>query len=166
MKNIKLVIFDGDNTLWSTAPHDYVSQIESDFCIRNGVVVRLADQAEYRLRTGVIETLKMLKNEGIKVGIASDNRHEVVLKVLQLFNIWQYLDPEAVEIRLFDGYCPKDIMIEEILARSGLTEIKRADVCWIDDKDYSTEAKKIGIKFCMIKKDQNMCDIVKSIVFW
>lgn len=164
MRVNKLLIFDGDNTLWSASEGDYVSKLRSSFLLSEpDVVRRIADGAQYELRAETRNVLQYLKERGFTIGIVSDNKSGAVIEVLKLFNIWQYYDLNAINIKLWDGYCPKHLMIEEILGKSQFEGVERNNVYWVDDRDYGVEAKIIAVKFVLIKPLDNMWDIARGI---
>lgn len=149
---IKVVIFDADNTLWNSGIGDYVSQVESEFKLKNrDLVERVKDKAEFRLNKGVRKFIIKFNQAGGQIGMMSDNHLKDVKKVSQLFKIWQYFDLSLVKIRLYKGYCPKAKIIKKMVEKQGYDV---GDVAWLDDKNYSKAASNHGISFIQIKDNQ------------
>lgn len=154
---VGIVFFDADKTLWRVLPQrpgdDWVSKLKSPkFKLEdNKTVVRKQDGTKFILKDGVKECLAKLSLEGIGVGIVSDNRPEDVAKVAGLFGIWDYFDPTLVNIKLWDGPCPKDQMVTEVI--DGFGKDKPSNILLVDDKDYSKAMRKLGYSFLLSPKN-------------
>lgn len=152
-KSIKLVVFDADGVLWQTKPGDYLSKVKSEFkLVEPGVVIREKDGAIFQLRKEIPKILTSLHTNSILCGLASDNKASDVITTCKLLDIWKFFKKSCVVIRLYKGYCPKHEMILEILGKlvkEGI-KLKTANVLWLDDRDYTKEAKEIGVNFLQI----------------
>jgi predicted phosphatase len=143
---MKLVLFDCDDTLWD-APHgDYISSVPSTFTLGGSVLVRDKDKAVFSLKHGVLDLVKSLHKNGCIIGIVSDNIKEPV----------PYISKAAINVRLWKGPCPKEIMVQEILAKPFAKNILPKDVLWLDDKDYAPAAEKIGVNFYHVTKGDTL----------
>lgn len=148
----KVVIFDADNTLWRTEGGDYVSRVDSEFIsLDSSTVLRVEDDSKYYLNEGIYEFLAYNFNSSMRIGLVSDNHWKDVEEVCKLFGIWRYFDKDLMRVELYDGYCPKAKLIGEML---GLEEISIIKAVWLDDRDYSLEAKEEGIEFFQIMNNQ------------
>ncbi|MBU7017452.1 MAG: magnesium-dependent phosphatase-1 [Theionarchaea archaeon] len=126
-----LVIFDGDGTLWdgdvlagylTTPLHEIDENTVEDY-----------DGKRVVLRGGVREVLEELRNRGIYVALASENRKIPVVSLLQRLNLGQYFN--FLEV----SWTEKDEMILRILK---IFEEKNKDpgrVFFVDDFDYNIE---------------------------
>lgn len=157
----KMFLFDCDQTLWLSKDHDYISSIESDL-VAVGVnkIQRSMDMKIFKLRKDVRECLDLLKSENAYIGIVSDNLPNPVVNTLQLLNIWQYITIEAFNVRLWNGYCPKEVMVTEIMTKKKFNGILPEDVFWIDDKDYNKQAKQVDVNFFQISPADNLIDLL------
>lgn len=152
----KLIFFDCDETLWTSEGKDYISSVDSTL-EKDGklTIFRVTDKKRFILRPDVKDTFTILLNSLVHVhlGIISDNKPGPVLQALTLFGLYSFLHPQAINVRLWTGPCPKEIMIEEILAQAVFKDIKRSEVYLVDDKDYSGAMSNQGMNF--IKIDDN-----------
>ena len=152
----RIIFFDCDETLWTSPTRDYISSINSDFeLIGKNQVLRKKDGLVFTLRPGIRRLFAKLKSEEITIGIVSDNRRRPVINILELFGLVTSINFKAVYIKLWKGYCPKHKMIQKVLKRSIFKNISRRDVLWVDDKDYTREAKKIGVNFINVGRADN-----------
>lgn len=160
----KLFLFDCDETIWYSDSADYISSIPSTFERGSAgqEIIRVADSTIFYLRDGIKEILEEINKSDDSVGIVSDNKPEPVLEALNLLELMEFIDQNAVNIKLWDGYCPKHIMVEEIISKSLFKDISRNNIYWFDDRDYSKEAKQIGVKFFKVNKTINMNLIIKK----
>lgn len=143
-----IYLFDCDGTLWASEDHDYIGSVVSDIVrVSDNAVRRSEDGKVFMLFPHIRKTFDDMKERASVVGIVSDNPPEMVEKALHAFGLYTYITPEAVNVRLWKGYCPKHVMVEEILAKPLFAEVPRDQVFLIDDKDYSKEAARIGISF-------------------
>lgn len=149
MKKNTLIIFDCDDTLWFSEDHDYISSVKSDFRkINEDEFVRVADQKKFFVFPELKKLLANLTSKNCKLGIASDNEKEAVADVLKLLDIDQFFESAAVNVSLWKGHCPKELMIEEIITAGPFSGILSDNVWWVDDKPYHEEAKKLDVQFC------------------
>lgn len=146
----KLFLFDCDQTLWLTSKSEYVSRINSDFCLKHGVLIREVDGVAFYPKKGIKKVFASINVNGGSVGIVSDNRPEVVVSVLKLLDWWKYVDKKAFNVRLWVGPCPKEIMVREILSKPQFKYLNKKNIYWFDDGDYLTVARDMGINFIKI----------------
>lgn len=166
-RNMKLILFDCDETLWTSAGHDYISHVPSAFrCIAPGTLKRLADGKEFVLKRGVEEAFAELRVHAVQlmVGVVSDNHPGPVREALQLFGLWGTVKGDAFNVHLWKGYCPKHEMVLEILQKPAFIGMKLEDVYLVDDRDYSSEAKEIGIHFIEVGPDTDVKCAIKGIL--
>lgn len=166
IQKIKIILFDADNTLWKTLPHEYISRVPSGLnLITKYTIIRAADGVKFTLDKKMPPCLKSLKEKGILIGLISDNKEEVVWKALELFKIDKYFDKKCVNIHLFKGPAPKIKMILEVLEnlkKQGIDIYPK--VLFIDDKDYFQEAYKAGISFIQLRRNESLGELLKSIL--
>lgn len=148
----KLFLFDADETLWHSDNHDYISSIDSKLLkINSNIIIRKNDGNKFYLKTDILLLLfKSICESGHKIGIVSDNKKSTVVNALKMFGWWPYIYRKAVNIRLWQGPCPKEVMILEIINKINFK--KTNNVYWFDDKDYKSVAKTIGVNFIQINQ--------------
>lgn len=162
----KLVLFDCDETLWTSMDKDHISSAKSALKkLNSSTIVRLKDNKVFTLKKGVVKAFAHLSknNNQIVLGIVSDNEPEEVISALRLFNLWKFINKEAFNVRLWKGYCPKHEMIVEILNKNHFKNLLPGDTYFIDDKDYSKEAKDIGVNFIQVTDDTDLYEILKNL---
>lgn len=165
--NKKLFLFDCDETLWFSRNKDYISRLESNlFRLSTNCVKREADQKLFYLKDGVKELFEFLSlnNPNLIIGIVSDNQKKMVIKALKLFRLWKNIDPEAVNIKPWKGFCPKEKMIMEILAKKEFRNILPENIYWFDDKDYKEQATEINVNFIQISSYDNLFKKVQHLL--
>jgi len=159
----KLILFDCDETLWHSPTKDYISsQISPLTLVGQGGVQRQTDGLMFSLRPGVRQALRYALASGYVVGVVSDNLPAPVLVALRLFGLKKFIADEAINIRLWEGYCPKEQMVSEILQRPRFIGLKPGSVLWLDDKDYSAQAKAIGVGFIKVDHKINLYTAIKQ----
>lgn len=151
----QLVFLDADKTLWkveSQSGDDWASKVPNPtFVLEDkGVVLRDQDSTRFILKEGVSDCLERLSKEGIGIGIISDNIYKDVMTIAQMLNIWKFFDESLVNIRLWKGPCPKELMITEVLQDNNLQSTK---ILMVDDKDYSEAMAVAGYHFLLSPKD-------------
>lgn len=150
----KLFLFDADETLWNSEGKDYISSKSSALQMVDSLTLtRTVDQKYFRLMREVPGIFRVIKNKGYTIGIVSDNKKFMVVSALKLFGLWTFVDPKAVNIKLWKGYCPKHLMVQQILEK---TQTLPKNCYWIDDKDYSSEARTIKVKFFNLKEGRSL----------
>jgi magnesium-dependent phosphatase-1 len=126
-----LVIFDGDGTLWdgdvlagylTTPLHEIDENTVEDY-----------DGKRVVLRGGVREVLEELRNRGIYVALASENRKIPVVSLLQRLNLGQYFN--FLEV----SWTEKDEMILRILKIFKEKKKDPGKIFFVDDFDYNIE---------------------------
>lgn len=149
MMNKKILFFDCDETLWSSQGKDYISSVQSKIKkIDNNTVLRVQDGKVFSLKNGILDILIYLKKQGnVIVGVVSDNEEKQTLLALKMFGILKYIEKEAINIRLWPGYCPKHKMIQEVLQKPQFKNIRLKYMYWFDDQNYEKEAESIGIHY-------------------
>lgn len=163
--NKKLFLFDCDETLWSSTDVDYISSISSGLVKQSDHVIKRAkDSKLFSLKKGTTESFKYLNEaNNAYIGIVSDNKSLYVKKALELFNLWSFVTPEAFCVKLFKGYCPKHQLVMKILNKAKFKEINKNDIYWLDDRDYSKEAKSIEVNFIKVNKQTNLYTVIKKL---
>lgn len=151
MKNIKLALFDCDNTLWYSHDSDYISSVSSQLALGGDCIIRISDNKRFYIHSKIKNKLLSLHAKGVQIGIVSDNTSKPVIDALRLFNLFHLINCEAINVRLWDGHCPKQVMVQETLAKPFAKNITPSETLWYDDKDYSSEAKDIGVRFVLVK---------------
>jgi len=147
-----IVFFDADQTLWTNIHNKYISSVVGELELVDKYNIRRVDGEIFTLHPETRVVFDQLKTAGTIIGIVSDNVPVMVIDALKLFELWSMINIDAVNIKLWDGYCPKHLMIEEILLKDMYINIARKNICWCDDKDYSKEAKQIGVNFCICQE--------------
>lgn len=162
MKN-KLLLFDADETIWHSVNHDYISSQKSDLSIINSnTIQRNIDNKNFYLSTDIQALFKLICKKGHKIGIVSDNNKPMVIEALKLFGLWPYLTKQAINVRLWKGYCPKEIMVTEIINKLKISD--NNNIYWFDDKDYREAAKSINVNFTQINQSYTIDKAVLSIL--
>ena len=160
----QLLLFDGDETLWTTPDKDYISSVASDFIpVSQGAIMRVADGKLFFLRPGVSAAFAYLhKLQGaVAVGIVSDNAAASVSTAVRLFGLADVIDKAASNVKLWTGYCPKHEMILEVMERPQFRSLSVQHTCLIDDKDYSAECASIGVSYMQVTLESDMATTVK-----
>ncbi len=164
----RIIFFDTDQTLWESEGQDYISRVNSNIVrIDSNTIQREKDQKLFKLKNGVREAFKYLNKhkKNIVIGVISDNRPEPVILALKFFGLWSYISKQAVLIKLWNGYCPKTEMVEEVLRKN--SQFKRynpQDIFLIDDKDYTRDLKDLGMNFIRVNLDTNLLNLVKTFI--
>ena len=99
---------------------------------------------EAEVYDGIIETLEMLKNKEIKIGVATYKKEDFAVKVLNHFGIGKYFD----QISGADGYgkLTKSDVIKNCLTALNVTDL--GTVLMVGDSDNDSKgAKEIGVDF-------------------
>lgn len=161
-----LVLFDADETLWTSEGRDWVGSVSSTFSPEadNQTIRRDSDRKAFNLRRGTREALAYLAERNIAIGLVSDNTPEAVEGALNAFGIADSFEPSAVSVRRWKGYCPKDVMIGEILALPQYAGIRRDNVYFLDDKDYALAAEGIGVQFRRVDTQMDMLQTIKELI--
>jgi predicted phosphatase len=145
----KLFIFDADETLWHSDGKDYISsQVSKLDKFDRLTIVRLVDGQKFYLDKDATSLFKKISAKGYYIGVVSDNKKPMVVKALKLFGLWLYVNKKAVNVKLWQGYCPKHLMINEIIDKMKIDNKK--SVYWFDDKNYVNEAAIVGVNFIRI----------------
>jgi len=160
MKNVFL--FDGDNTLWNSPKGDYISKGESDFKVEGQSLIRESDGAVFTLFPDTKNVLKELIDKKITIGLVSDNRFEIVKKALEKWGIWELFDKSAINIKMWVGPCPKQIMVGEILQDMKIRGSQMNEVYWVDDADYEGIAIKINVNFLRKTDEVTLGDLLNK----
>lgn len=161
----KIFLFDCDETIWTSLDADYISHVSSSLTkISKVVLYRKKDGKLFNLKPEIPELFKAIRQKNHAIGIVSDNKKDMVISALILFDICKLVDTEAINIKLWDGHCPKELMVSEILNKPKFAKIPKNNVYWFDDKDYSEEAKKIEVNFVKVNGGTNLTKIVKKLL--
>lgn len=161
----KIFLFDCDQTIWISGNNDFISSVFSPLVLMaSNSIFRVRDGNIFILKPNIGEIFRLIQNSGNVIGIVSDNRKDVVINALKLFDIYKFIDQNAINIRLWKGYCPKQEMVTQVLKKSEFKVIDTASVYWFDDKDYSEEARSIGVNFVRVVDDINLIKTVKKLI--
>ncbi len=161
---MKLVAFDGDNTLWE--PLDVVSLSERtptdavgwpNFAYtqteRDPLVVMRDDGARFSLRPETESALDELKHRNVLLGVVSYNHVSNVLRILHAFGVRDRFDYVVAE-----WHSDKDKMLVRMLemARRDGHELGASDLILVDDDPYEIyrgQCKRIGAGFSCFGTD-------------
>jgi len=121
MPQVKLVVWDLDNTLW------------------NGTVY-YTDKSSIKLKPGTKEALKELTKRNIKNTICSKNYYEDAEKMLEKFEIKKFFDSAEVNWGL------KSDNIRKLINKY---DVKQEEVCFVDDDPF--QRAEVLSQFPMIK---------------
>lgn len=161
----KIFLFDCDQTIWTSHNNDYISSVTSPLVlVSKNTAQRVVDGKKFILKPEINLLFRLIQGSGDIIGIVSDNSKDMVVCVLRLFDIYKFVNPKAVNVRLWSGYCPKHKMIVEILKKTEFKEIPTKNVYWFDDKDYKSEAKLIGVNFIYVNDSTSLVDKTKEIL--
>jgi len=130
-KVIQVVIYDCDNTIWT---HYDVSILKRPFKKIDDMVIDSVNEV-VKLNPGLVETLKILREKNIKIGVASFNIPEAAIDILKLFSIYDLIDYPVIEYHPY-----KDRMIKKIIkmaSRDLGKVIKLNNVIFIDDDEWT-----------------------------
>jgi magnesium-dependent phosphatase-1 len=160
---MKLVAFDGDDTLWTplslnlsdrTAtdaigwPH-YKYKVKDD----NPLMVERDDGALFSLRPEVREVMESLRAHGVLVGVISYNHDGNVRRILDAFGIAPLVDYVVAE-----WHSDKDRMLGKMLARAkgDGREVGPGDALLVDDDPYNIyrgQCARMGVGFYCFGSD-------------
>jgi HAD superfamily phosphatase (TIGR01681 family) len=161
---MKLIAFDGDDTLWqplsglflsdrtatdSVGRHEfafYPSESDPDLAVRD-------DGARFALRPEAREVIDELKRRGVLVGLISYNHEENVRRVLEAFGLLAEFDYVVAE-----WHTNKDQMISRMLAEARREghEISPGEVVLVDDDTYGIyrgQCERLGAGFVCFGSD-------------
>jgi magnesium-dependent phosphatase-1 len=161
---MKLVAFDGDNTLWTPlsglhltdrTPTDPYGSPDFNFSPLpdNPLIARRNDGALFGLRPEAREVLAALRAHGILTAVASYNHIGPVRRVLEAFGLLSLLDYVVAE-----WHTHKDRMLEQILALAAKDghDISPGDVMLVDDDPeglYAVQCARLGSRLACFGKD-------------
>lgn len=92
------------------------------------------------------------------------NGEDMVISALKLFDIYKFINIDAINLKLWKGYCPKHQMVKEILSKIKFKNISTKNVYWFDDKDYSGEAESICVNFIKVDDATNFKEVAKRLL--
>lgn len=161
---MKLVAFDGDNTLWTPlsglhltdrTPTDPYGSPDFRFSPLpdNPLITRRDDGALFALRAEAREVLMSLRAHGILTAVASYNHAGPVRRVLEAFGLLPLFDYVVAE-----WHTNKDRMLEQILALAANDghEISPSDAMLVDDDPeglYAVQCANMGSRLACFGKD-------------
>ncbi len=161
---MKLVAFDGDNTLWQPLdgvnlsdrtptdaegwPHFTFAPADSDSLL----VVR-DDGARFALRPEAREVLQALKSRGVLLAVVSWNHEGNIQRILESFAVRDYFDYVVAEF-----HSNKDRMLDRVLdeARRNGHELSAGDLLLVDDdpeRIYRGQCRRLGAGFSCFGTD-------------
>lgn len=165
---MKLVAFDGDNTLWEPLsglnlsdrtptdavgwPHFTFTPTDTSTEANDLLVVR-DDGARFALRPEAREVLDTLKRRGLLLAVVSYNHEGNVRRILDAFGVLGYFDYVVGEF-----HSNKDRMLSRVLAeakRDG-RELAAPDLLLVDDDPdniYRGQCERMGAGFSCFGTD-------------
>jgi len=161
----KIFLFDCDQTIWTSGNHDYISSVVSSLVlVAPHIIRRVRDGNIFILKSNISELFTLMQKNRNTIGIVSDNRKNMVIDALKIFNIYKFFDQKAINIKFWKGYCKKQEMVTEILKKSEFKMINPDDVYWFDDKNYERESGSIGINFIRVSENTNLLKVFKNLL--
>jgi HAD superfamily phosphatase (TIGR01681 family) len=139
----KVIFFDCDQTIWFSKDADFISSLDASLVVKSTECIqRLKDKKTFCINKKIYQFIKSLsKQQEIVIGIISDNKPHITIEALKLFEIWPLVNKEAIDIKLWKGYCPKIEIIQQILKKNCFKDISNKEVYFFDDKDYAGSQK-------------------------
>lgn len=161
---MKLVAFDGDNTLWEPldgvnlsdrTPTDAVGWPHFTFKPTGAgplLVVR-DDGARFALRPEAREVLETLKARGVLLAVVSWNHEGNIRRILEAFGVLGFFDYVVAEF-----HSNKDRMLSRVLreARRDGHQLSPADLLLVDDDPdgiYRGQCRRMGAGFSCFGSD-------------
>jgi len=161
---MKLVAFDGDDTLWTPLSGVNLSDRTPtdasgypDFSYRlvksDPPTARRDDGALFALRPEAAEVIEELHDKGVFVGVISYNHEGNVRRILEAFGLL-----ESVDYIVAEWHTGKDRMLEKMLAaaRADGHVMEPGDALLVDDDPYQIyrgQCKKLGAGFLCFGSD-------------
>ena len=161
---MKLVAFDGDDTLWEPldalnvsdrTPTDAEGWPHFTFAPAddNPLVAVRDDGARFALRPEAREALQSLKERGVLVAMVSYNHEGNIRRILEAFGALGYFDYVVAEF-----HSNKDRMLERVLreARADGHELSAPDLMLVDDDPagiYRGQCGRMGAGFSCFGTD-------------
>jgi len=161
---MKLIAFDGDDTLWTPlsvvnlsdrTPTDAVGWPHFSFkpSSTDPLIVERDDGALFALRPEARSVMEALRAAGVLVGVISYNHEANVRRVLDAFGILPLVDYIVAE-----WHSNKDRMLLAMLAKTRADgyQIEPCDVMLVDDDPYRIyrgQCSRLGAGFCCFGTD-------------
>jgi magnesium-dependent phosphatase-1 len=161
---MKLVAFDGDNTLWTPLSGLHLTdrtptdpEGSPDFSFNplpdNPLTVRRDDGALFALRPEAREVLGSLRAHGVLTAVASYNHPGPVRSALGAFGLLPLLNYVVAE-----WHTNKDQMLSQILVMAALDghDISPGDALLVDDDPeglYAVQCERMGARLAGFGKD-------------
>jgi len=172
---MKLVAFDGDNTLWTPlsgvnltarTPTDDLGDPRFTYhpIADNPLIARRDDGALFALRPEAREVIDALRARGLLVGVVSYNHEVNVCRILDTFGLLDCMDYVVAE-----WHTHKDRMLDKMLgdARRDGHVIAARDVLLVDDDPeqiYRGQCERMGAAFLCFGADINDLRSVLSLL--
>jgi len=170
---MKLVAFDGDDTLWVPLSGLFLSDRTptdsegSFFSFRPlpdspGIILR-DDGARFALRDDAVEAVTTIRMAGGLTGVASFNHLSNVRSALNAFGIQDLFDYVVAEWR-----ADKGAMLEKMVdqARRDGHDVDFGDVWLIDDDYYgvyAAQCESLGARFVQFCPDKTLVDVARLV---
>lgn len=161
---MKLVAFDGDNTLWEPLSGVNLSDRTPDddegwpdfsyeLLSANPPIARRDDGAMFGLRPEAREVFEELRRRGALIGVVSYNHAGNIERILKAFGLLTLVDYLVAE-----WHTNKDNMLRRMLEMAGRDghDISAQDVIFVDDDPsdiYRGQATGMGIAFFRFGSD-------------
>ena len=155
----KAVFFDADGTLWNSVtglhPDIFRNKIIDIYLVTGdpGKVAAYVDE-ELKLDPKLIPVLKLLKENGVKVGLVSNHIQECLCSIVDLFGIGEYLDV-IVTSSLVQAKKEELAPIKYAMFQLGVT---KKEVIMVGDS-YETDilpSRELGIDAYLLRTDYNL----------
>lgn len=155
---MKLVAFDGDDTLWTPTsgvnlsdrtPTDAFGNPDFTYTPikEDQLIARRDDGALFALRPEAAEVIAILRRRGVVVGVISYNHEGNVRRILEAFGLLAGVDYVVAE-----WHSDKDRMLEKMLAAARLDghNIEPSETLLVDDDPaqiYRGQCERMGVGF-------------------
>jgi magnesium-dependent phosphatase-1 len=168
---MRLIAFDGDNTLWlplgdvclsDRTPTDDTGWPHFSYRLTadNPLIAERDDGARFALRPKAHSVLEELRRRSVLVGVVSYNHEGNVQRVLKLFGLRELVDYVVAE-----WHSNKDRMLLKMLreAEADGHTLRPADVLLVDDDPdglYAGQCAALGVGFVRFGTDMRSLDEV------
>lgn len=161
MREIKLVIFDLDETLWSME-EGYCSILRPPLSPAGTDTIVDSIGRTVRLHEGVRDLLQSLEEAGIILSVASKNDPEPATEVMKRFNIYAFFKYPQLE------WGPKVRLVKrllETLREKDGVEIRPREALLIDDwRTNVAEVSGLGVRTLLLNSDITNINEVRGLV--
>ncbi len=156
MGRVKVVFLDLDGTVWD---HSDISSLIPPFRVVDDDVIKDRAGVEVRLRVGVREFLRFVRDLGLVVAALSWNDPEIALEALKAFKLVNYFDRLYIEPHPHKGL----VMLKAIKELG----VEPEEVIYVDDRDiHLGEVRELvgNVKFIQFGKDVSGFKELKELI--